>query len=468
MVQQTKPNKAPATKNTLNELGYKIFLDRYAQKDMTRATLAVGDRVIVVVNSESGQREVGTVTAIALPTVTIELLDGTMTERTIEHVDKPLETDPSQMLDRVARGLASAEKTPKARKDWEKKFRWLLDDFKFVPAGRILAAAGTDAELTFYNCMPPEQEVLTASGYKPIAEVAVGEMVVTHKNRLRPVLHKFERETVEPMYAFSVKKIGYDMLRVTGEHKVYALRSEAVKQSKGVDRPMRITEEPQWIPAKDLQLGDFLAVGFSAEECPPEPIQMSAFLDSKFVVEDGQLRKLTQRAAHGYVTSWGTHFSLNDTLEVDEDLCYLFGRWLGDGCITHRTNTDIPSGIKIVFALDEHAEAEKLAEIIQSKFGIAPALKLSSTKRWYDLWVNSMPLGEFFKALFGAYSYGKRIPQQLMYLPSDLIISLLRGLFQADGYISGEQLGMLLANRSLTMQVHQLLLRLGYVFSIKE
>ncbi len=468
MVQQTKPNKAPATKNTLNELGYKIFLDRYAQKDMTRATLAVGDRVIVVVNSESGQREVGMVTAIALPTVTIELLDGTMTERTIEHVDKPLETDPSQMLDRVARGLASAEKTPKARKDWEKKFRWLLDDFKFVPAGRILAAAGTDAELTFYNCMPPEQEVLTASGYKPIAEVAVGEMVVTHKNRLRPVLHKFERETVEPMYAFSVKKIGYDMLRVTGEHKVYALRSEAVKQSKGVDRPMRITEEPQWIPAKDLQLGDFLAVGFSAEECPPEPIQMSAFLDSKFVVEDGQLRKLTQRAAHGYVTSWGTHFSLNDTLEVDEDLCYLFGRWLGDGCITHRTNTDIPSGIKIVFALDEHAEAEKLAEIIQSKFGIAPALKLSSTKRWYDLWVNSMPLGEFFKALFGAYSYGKRIPQQLMYLPSDLIISLLRGLFQADGYISGEQLGMLLANRSLTMQVHQLLLRLGYVFSIKE
>jgi ribonucleoside-diphosphate reductase alpha chain len=28
----------------------------------------------------------------------------------------------------------------------------MLDDWKFVPAGRILAAAGTDQELTFYNC----------------------------------------------------------------------------------------------------------------------------------------------------------------------------------------------------------------------------------------------------------------------------------------------------------------------------
>ncbi len=149
---KAKPSAARSAKNTLNDLGYKIFLDRYAVKDMTRSTLKVGDRVIVLVNPATGQREVGTVTAMALPNVTVELLDGTVTERTIEQVDKPLETEPGQMLDRVARGLASVEKTAKARREWQEKFRWLLDDFKFVPAGRILAAAGTDAELTFYNC----------------------------------------------------------------------------------------------------------------------------------------------------------------------------------------------------------------------------------------------------------------------------------------------------------------------------
>lgn len=139
-------------KNALHDLGFKIFLDRYALKDMKRETLAVGDLVIVVVNSATGQREVGRITAMQLPQVTIELLDGEVVTRDIEHVDKPLETDPAQMMDRVAAGIAAVEKTTKKRREWTDKFRWLLEDWKFVPGGRILTAAGTDQELTFYNC----------------------------------------------------------------------------------------------------------------------------------------------------------------------------------------------------------------------------------------------------------------------------------------------------------------------------
>jgi ribonucleoside-diphosphate reductase alpha chain len=142
----------PEQRNQLHELGYKIFLDRYAQKDMTRSTLAVGDTVIVVVDSKTGQREIGTVRAINLPQVTVELLDGEVVTRDLEHVDKPLETDPAQMQARVARGIAAAERTPELRETWQRNFEWLLDDFKFVPAGRILTAAGTDQLLTFYNC----------------------------------------------------------------------------------------------------------------------------------------------------------------------------------------------------------------------------------------------------------------------------------------------------------------------------
>ncbi|HVU13911.1 MAG TPA: LAGLIDADG family homing endonuclease [Phototrophicaceae bacterium] len=149
MVDQTKATKK---KNQLHELGYKIFLDRYAQKDMTRKTLAVGDTVIVVVNASTGQREIGKVTAMQLPKVTIELLDGEVVTRDIENVDKPIETDPGQMMDRVAAGIAAVEVTPELQQEWTQRFRWLLDDFKFVPAGRILTAAGTDQALTYYNC----------------------------------------------------------------------------------------------------------------------------------------------------------------------------------------------------------------------------------------------------------------------------------------------------------------------------
>lgn len=138
--------------NALHELGYKIFLDRYAQKDMNRSTLTIGDTVIVVVNAQTGQREIGVVTALDLPQVTVKLNDGEVVTRDIEHVDKPLETTPEAMMERVARGIAQVEKSDALRKTWSENFRWLLDDWKFVPGGRILTAAGTDQDLTYYNC----------------------------------------------------------------------------------------------------------------------------------------------------------------------------------------------------------------------------------------------------------------------------------------------------------------------------
>ncbi len=144
--------------NALDELGEKIFLDRYALKDMTKKSLSVGDVVIVCVDLKTRRREVGTVQAIADNTVTIELRDGTSTQCAIEHVDKPIELEPEQMMDRVARGIAAVE-GDKAD-EWFENFRWIMDGWKFVPAGRILTAAGTDQQLTFYNCyvLPSPQD----------------------------------------------------------------------------------------------------------------------------------------------------------------------------------------------------------------------------------------------------------------------------------------------------------------------
>ena len=50
---------------------------------------------------------------------------------------------------RVARDLASVESDPAA---WEDRFYAALEDFKFLPAGRILAGAGTGRSVTLFNC----------------------------------------------------------------------------------------------------------------------------------------------------------------------------------------------------------------------------------------------------------------------------------------------------------------------------
>lgn len=63
----------------------------------------------------------------------------------------PTETLPSQMWRRVAKGIAGQEKKAK-RTEWEEKFYNVLEDFKFVPGGRILSGAGTGYEVTYFNC----------------------------------------------------------------------------------------------------------------------------------------------------------------------------------------------------------------------------------------------------------------------------------------------------------------------------
>src|SRR5579859_167288 len=62
-----------------------------------------------------------------------------------EPVDKTME----DTWRRVARALAVVEKEP-AR--WEEAFYHALEDFQFLPAGRIVAGAGTERTVTLFNC----------------------------------------------------------------------------------------------------------------------------------------------------------------------------------------------------------------------------------------------------------------------------------------------------------------------------
>jgi ribonucleoside-diphosphate reductase alpha chain len=65
---------------------------------------------------------------------------------------KQTETVPEQMWNRVAREIASVEKTPELRQKWEENFYWLLSDWKFIPGGRILFGAGQPRRSTLLNC----------------------------------------------------------------------------------------------------------------------------------------------------------------------------------------------------------------------------------------------------------------------------------------------------------------------------
>ena len=65
----------------------------------------------------------------------------------------PSEKHPYQMWGRQAKALAGVEKTNSDKEKWEEKFYSILEDFRFVPGGRIMHGAGReDITTTLNNC----------------------------------------------------------------------------------------------------------------------------------------------------------------------------------------------------------------------------------------------------------------------------------------------------------------------------
>jgi ribonucleoside-diphosphate reductase alpha chain len=103
---------------------------------------------------------------------------------------RPMEKTPDEMWKRVAKGIAGVEK-PKNRKKWEKKFSDLMQDFKFLPGGRILAGAGTGFDVTYYNCFvipnPPDSRGGIMANLTQMIEImAHGGGVGLNLSSLRP------------------------------------------------------------------------------------------------------------------------------------------------------------------------------------------------------------------------------------------------------------------------------------------
>ena len=84
-----------------------------------------------------------------LPAISHQIWD--MKYRLKQADGMPIDVTIEDSWRRVARALAAAE-NEKVRSYWEDRFYAALEDFKFLPAGRTLAGAGTGRNVTMFNC----------------------------------------------------------------------------------------------------------------------------------------------------------------------------------------------------------------------------------------------------------------------------------------------------------------------------
>ncbi|WP_181350085.1 vitamin B12-dependent ribonucleotide reductase [Thalassobacillus sp. CUG 92003] len=146
-----------------------VMLDRYAFKDTQKLTLSEGDFVVLTVKEDPKfpARGLGVITSINWETKKahiqvnqefVHVLDHPqeqetgIVERYLETVDKPLEIYYEQIALRNATGLAEVEATPEQKQASFEAFYEELSNLQFVPAGRVLYGAGSDTDVTYFNC----------------------------------------------------------------------------------------------------------------------------------------------------------------------------------------------------------------------------------------------------------------------------------------------------------------------------
>ncbi|SFD56715.1 ribonucleoside-diphosphate reductase class II [Paenibacillus catalpae] len=138
----------------LEGLSEKIFLDRYAWKNADTRNTAVGDVVLVLTKDDPKfpAKEVGEVIGRSGDEVTVKVRSGDTVTTSVEKLTLTIEKTPEEMWDRLAGAMAGAEQGKEKQQIWTERFRYILDDWKLVPGGRIAAGAGASEELTLFNC----------------------------------------------------------------------------------------------------------------------------------------------------------------------------------------------------------------------------------------------------------------------------------------------------------------------------
>ncbi|HZJ85552.1 MAG TPA: vitamin B12-dependent ribonucleotide reductase [Erysipelotrichaceae bacterium] len=198
----------PEYKTTNSGVGRLVMLDRYAQKDLSLKTLQVNDTVLTIIKNDPKYpaRGIGHVIEIDEKEETVTILIEKEFRATLEDkqesetgvvirhfkdIDKPLELYFEQIAKRVGTALAQEESTQELRDHYSQRFFEEISALNSIPAGRVLYGAGSNSDVTYFNCfvMPfiEDSRGGIAEHRKEVMEImSRGGGVGTNGSTLRP------------------------------------------------------------------------------------------------------------------------------------------------------------------------------------------------------------------------------------------------------------------------------------------
>lgn len=312
-----------------------------------------------------------------------------------------------------------------------KELRKLIKGRKFLFGGRALSNIDTDNKSSFFNCFMAGSKVITKRGFIKIENIKIGDYVITEDNSWQTVNNIMQRDYIGDIYKIQSNYFNNDIL-CTPNHRF--LTQHGWKRADRLEAmPMRITNPdklkiPEVIFQKEytnIDLLDYIELNKNQRyEIQEEMVQVITSVQNK-----------NMYGAYKERHDLKTQNKFKRYLELDKDMLYFIGRWLGDGSVTKKKGESSPKSIasvlQIVFnATTEKESAEKIIKIGTEHFGITPNIRHTNQNVISVRW-NSETVCNFFIREFGQKCDGKHIPQKYI---GDLDMAL--GLLDSDGYIN--------------------------------
>ncbi|HEU5141165.1 MAG TPA: vitamin B12-dependent ribonucleotide reductase [Bacillales bacterium] len=185
-----------------------VMLDRYAFKDTEKRTLKEGDFVVLTVKEDpkfparglgfvvdidwkASQAKIKVLEEYRNVLEEPEEVESGIVTKGLAVIDKPLEVYFEQVAKRNATGLAAVEATEEEREASFQRFYEELSSLNFIPAGRVLYGAGSETNVTYFNCyvmpfVPDSREGISEHRKKVMEIMSRGGGVGTNGSTLRP------------------------------------------------------------------------------------------------------------------------------------------------------------------------------------------------------------------------------------------------------------------------------------------
>lgn len=146
---------------------------------------------------------------------------------------------------------------------------------------------------------------------------------------------------------------------------------------------------------------------------------------------------------------------------VEHKLAQFLGYLIGDGCFEKD---------RITFFEQDGQVALEYKELFDQYFQLNSSYKFRDSKNYHQLRFTSRPLVRLIQSEFPEIkkALDTVIPEKILKSPNEVIASFLKGVFDAEGYVSGNRVGLGMNNKQFVQQVQMALLRFSIIASFLE